>query len=128
MNEQTSRKGEKLGWSVGWIGGYSWVVIMSIIFIYQGKIVEGLLGLVQFILWIGCVVYFAPWRHPNTMYLYLMLPLYVLFFISAGWLIWAFGGVSDFKGINLLEYFWFLPILIPIPILYKKKWNKHVVD
>lgn len=32
MEVNSSRRGEKIGWTVGWIGGFLWIVILSIIF------------------------------------------------------------------------------------------------
>lgn len=33
-----SRKGEKIGWIDGWIGGFIWLCILSIVWLVQGKL------------------------------------------------------------------------------------------
>lgn len=98
------RKGEKLGWTLGFYGGFLWVVVFSIIFFWQKKIIEGALGMAIVIVAITVISLFSPWRMPNTKYWKLYLFPYTVFIISIGWAIWAFGGVRklDLNWWNLL--------------------------
>lgn len=125
MSETSSRRGEKIGWTVGWIGGFFWVAILSLVFLYQGKYLEGILGLLQVVIWTLSVYYFAPWRHPDKIYFVLLLPLYGIFFTVIIWSIWAFGGLSALNEFNRLDFLWIFPALLPLPFLYKRKWNDN---
>ena len=40
-----SRRGEKLGWTLGWCGGFVWVVILAIVAWVQGKTLHAAAGL-----------------------------------------------------------------------------------
>jgi len=116
------RSGEKIGWSAGWSGGFIWVIILSVMFFFQGKPVQCFSGLALCAGAFALIVICAPWRHPATAYWKLMLPIYVLFFASAGWALWAFGGL-DGSGLHWWCFLWILPALIPLGTLGKKKWS-----
>ncbi|WP_296749061.1 hypothetical protein [Thiobacillus sp.] len=115
------RKGEKIGWTWGWIGGFLWVAIVGMIFLAQGRIAAGCTGLLVFVAAIWTTRRFAPWRHPTTPYWRLYLGLYLLLLLTILWAIWAFGGLRDeqFNGWMLL---WLLPILTPMFINGRKIW------
>jgi len=83
------RSGEK----IGWIGGFIWIVALSIIFVIQGKHAESASGFVLVIAALVSVILTAPWKHPNTAYWKLMIPIYLVCFLSIGWAIWSFGGI-----------------------------------
>lgn len=73
------RIGEKIGWTAGWIGGFIWVFILSIVFLFQGKSVQGLLGIILTAVAVIAVAFFTPWRFASTPYWKLMLAPYGLF-------------------------------------------------
>jgi hypothetical protein len=119
----TKRRGEKVGWVAGWIGGFVWVAILSIVFICQKKFGQGLLGMVLTAAAIATIFCFAPWRHPLTAYWKLMLAPYGMFCITIAWAIWSYGGIEscDLNWWNLL---WIIPSLSPFGILSNRKWEK----
>jgi len=116
------RQGERIGWSAGWAGGFIWVFVLSIVFLFQGKIEQGLLGMVLVGAAMFTIAFFAPWRFASTYYWKLMLAPYGMFFISIAWAIWSYGGFSSvgLTGWNLL---WLLPVLLPLGSLSRKKWS-----
>jgi len=116
------RRGEKIGWLAGWIGGFSWVAILSIVFMARGQWTPGCAGILLVLVAWGTVVFLSPWSRPKTPYWKLVLGPYVLFLSAAVWAIWAFGGIkwSDWNGWNLL---WVLPLFIPIGILNNRCWD-----
>ncbi len=118
------RKGEKIGWIAGWFGGFIWMILLSIIWIYQNKIIEGISGIILFTIAIILVFILAPWKHPNTKYWKLMLPIYVLFFISVALSFYSFGGLKS-SGINWMSFFWIIPCLIPFATVGNLKWNRN---
>jgi hypothetical protein len=63
-----TRRGEKRGWSLGWVGGSLWMVVASGSGFLGGRIVAGVVGLVLFAGSLGLVRFLAPWRHPRTAY------------------------------------------------------------
>ncbi len=117
----TSRSGEKAGWTFGWIGAFLWVAILAGIFLVQEKTVEGLLGLGLTVLGAVFVVLFAPWRHRETRYMLLMLPLYLVFFASAAWAVNAFGGWRE-SGLSGWQAALVFPFLLPVFIIGRRRW------
>ena len=115
------RKGEKAGWTWGWIGGFLWVAIIAVIFLAQGKTVEGGIGLLLFVAALLATRQFAPWRHPATPYWRLYLWLYFLFMLTIPWAIWGFGGLGD-ERLNGWMLLWLLPLLTPVVINGRKTW------
>lgn len=63
-----NRKGEKIGWTAGWMGGFIWVAVLSAVFLFQGKFIQGLSGLVLVFIAGSSIFYFSPWRFPSTLY------------------------------------------------------------
>jgi len=110
-----NRRGEKIGWVGGWLGGFIWVLLMSVIFLVQEKLIQGFLGLVLFCLAACLILIKAPWKHPDTPYWKLMLPVYVVFLASVAWVVWY--------GFDWRTTFWILPILIPLGTMGRRRWN-----
>jgi uncharacterized membrane protein YfcA len=69
-----NRRGEKLGWTLGGLGGSLWMIPVSILSFWSGRFVFGLVGLGLFALAVTSVVYLAPWRHPRVRCWRLLLP------------------------------------------------------
>ena len=116
------RKGEKIGWTVGWFGGFIWVAGLSAIFLFQEKWLQGLLGLLLVIVAFVSVIFFAPWRHPSTHYWKLMICPYGALFTSLIWAVWSYGGAKA-AGLNWWNIFLLLLLLIPFRSFYKRKWS-----
>jgi hypothetical protein len=115
------RMGEKIGWTAGWMGGFIWVFVLSIVFYFQGKSVQGLLGLTLTVIATITVLIFAPWRFSSTPYWKLMLAPYCLFFFSIVWAIWSYGGLGSL-GFNWWNLLWLIPLLLPFGSWSKRKW------
>jgi hypothetical protein len=47
---------------------------------------------------------------------------YAMFFVSAAWAIWEYGGPHSI-GFSWWSLLLLLPLLIPIGSLYNKKWS-----
>ncbi len=121
------RKGEKAGWTWGWIGGFLWVAIVALVFLAQGKIAAGCTGLLVFVTAIWAIRRFAPWCHPATPYWRLYLSLYLLFLLTIPWAIWEFGGLGD-EQLNGWLLLGLLPTLTPIFINGRKTWAEGERD
>lgn len=118
----TDRKGEKIGWTAGWLGGFIWVLALSLVFLSQGKVTQGLLGILLSGAAIIAILYFAPWRHQTTPYWKLMLAPYGLFFLSIVWAVWSYGGLEAI-GLNWWNLLWLIPCLSPFGMLSNRKWS-----
>lgn len=118
------RQGEKIGWVVGWYGGFLWVALLAILFLGQGKRMEGLTGL-TLVVFAGLAIHvFAPWRHPKTLYWRLMIPPFVVLFGTVVWGVWAYGGLEA-NGLDGWSFFLFLPLLLPFGSVGKKRWHEE---
>lgn len=118
----SDRRGEKIGWVAGWCGGFVWVVVLSIVFFVQGKMIPGALGLLLSMLAVVGIVRSSPWRHPRARYWKLMLVPYALFLASAAWAVWAFGGLAR-AGVDAWMLLWLVPLLLPFWTVGRKKWT-----
>lgn len=116
------RRGEKVGWTGGFLGGFLWVLILSIVLLFQGSRDHALLGFIITAIAGFSILYFSPWRFPSTPYWKLMLLPYGMFFASVAWAIWAYGG-PDSIGFSWWSLLLLLPLLVPIGSLYNKKWS-----
>lgn len=119
------RMGEKIGWTAGWTGGFIWVLILSIVFLFQGKTEQGLLGIVLVLTSMFIIILFAPWRFSSTHYWKLMLAPYGMFFLSIVWAVWSYGGFGVI-GLNWWNLLWLVPMLTPFGIVSKRKWSDAV--
>ncbi len=122
-----NRRGEKIGWTAGWAGGFIWVFILSIVFLFQGKIEQGVLGMVLAGASLFMILFFAPWRFASTHYWKLMLAPYGIFFLSIAWAIWSYGGLSAI-GLNWWNLLWLLTMLTPFGVLSKRKWTDSIAQ
>ena len=116
------RNGEKLGWIGGWSGGFIWVVILSIVMLVQAKAMQGGLGLALAGLAGILIIVTAPWKHPDTPYWKLMLPVYVMLAGCLVWAAWSYGGAEGL-GINRWNVFIILPVLVPFGTVGRKRWK-----
>lgn len=123
----THRRGEKIGWTASWIGGFIWVAILSIMFLFQKKIAPGILGMFLTGAAIVVICSFAPWRHPLTPYWKLMLVPYGIFFLSIAWVIWGYGGLESI-GLNWWNVLWIIPALSPFGLLSNRKWAESDIQ
>ena len=116
------RKGEKAGWTWGWLGGFIWVAALATLFFFQGKCGPGWAGIALVALAVAAILCCAPWRFPRTPYWKLMLAPYAVFLLSAVWAFWGFGGFKE-SGLNWWNFLWLASILSPLLILGRRKWS-----
>ena len=117
-----NRRGEKIGWIGGWMGGFIWLIILSVVWIIQNKISNGALGIILFTVAIILILRYAPWKNPDTKYWKLMLPIYSVFFISIALCIYLYGGLRS-VGLNWMSFFWLIPCLIPFVTMGNRTWK-----
>jgi len=115
------RKSEKIGWIGGWLGGFLWVCLLSIMWFVQGKIINGIMGLVLFSIAVFFITVMTPWKYPETKYWKLMLPLYVVLIVSAS--LFLFEGELDKMGLTWWSILWLIPIFIPFATMGSRRWN-----
>ena len=117
------RKQEKIGWIGGWLGGFIWVLILSIVFFVQGKAMQGGIGLLIVFMACAAIVMFSPWRHPQTLYRKLMMPVYVLFVAALIWALWSFENPETMGFNSWWSLLILLPALTPFWTVGKRRWD-----
>ncbi len=116
------RTGEKLGWLGGWAGGFVWVLALAILFLFRGQLIDGLVGLALAGLGYGAIVFFMPWRYPETRYWRLLIAPYLAMFAAIPWAIRSFGP----EAINTLSWWQLLPLLAvlsPFATIGWRRWG-----
>ena len=116
------RRGEKIGWLAGWLGGFIWLAILSLIWLIQGRTVAGIAGMFLFALAVITIHRCSPWRHPATAYIRLMLPIYALLLAAIGLCVWLMedAGRCGFKWPSVLAL---TPAALPLIIAGRRRWN-----
>ncbi|OBS29846.1 hypothetical protein A9O67_08410 [Tepidimonas fonticaldi] len=118
-----ARRGEKLGWSLGWAGGFAWVAALALVFAIQAKWAVALGGLVIVLLAALAVVRGAPWRHPQTRYWRLMMAPLLLELLAV---FWAWHGLAGDRpsGDALTPWMlvWMLPLVLPMFTFGSRRW------
>ncbi len=115
------RRGEKIGWTGGWIGSFIWVIALGVVWIFQGNLTDGIIASILFAFSIILVVKLSPWKHPKIKYWKLMVPIYTVFLIAAIFGVYVLNGFDD---LSKIQYgLWIFPCFTPIFILGNKKWN-----
>ena len=115
------RKGEKSGWTLGWSGGFIWVLLLAVVRMAQGDLLQALAGGILVIMAVIAIRTLAPWRHPMQPYWTLMSPLYLNLFLSLAWLLWLSGGMAQL-GLSPWSLFLLLPLLLPLYLNGKRRW------
>jgi hypothetical protein len=119
----SERKQEKIGWVGGWLGGFIWVVILSVVLLFQGHNLEAGIGLLIAGISSAAILLFAPWRHPQTPYRRLMLPIYLLIMAAVGWAVWSWGGWREMGVTSWWSALILLPVLLPFWTVGNRRWE-----
>ncbi|HDP34750.1 MAG TPA: hypothetical protein ENN29_06515 [Candidatus Hydrogenedentes bacterium] len=119
-----SRRGEKLGWTGGFAGGFLWILPLGCVRLAQGHYGEGVVTLGLFVFAMTLVIALAPWRHPATPYYVLLLPVYAVFFVGVAWAVHMYGGLEA-AGLKIWNLSWALPCLSPLFLLWNRRWRNE---
>jgi hypothetical protein len=88
------RRGEKLGWTVGMLGGTAWMFILAPCAFFAGEWRIGGFALAAGFCVVGLVIHLAPWKHPSTRLWKLFLPPVGVMILTASVLaIWVRHGL-----------------------------------
>lgn len=117
------RKGEKLGWTLGWLGGFLWILVFSIIWLFQGDLLNGFIGIILVIIAIKFILRYAPWKNPQTKFWKLMLPIYTIFMIGVIFMMIVL--LTSWKELIYIQYgLWIIPCFTPLIIMGRRTWNQ----
>jgi len=119
-----SRRGEKAGWIFGIAGAISWVPLMSVIFLFTGKITAGVTGILLFAASFYIIIKKTPWKNPDTPYIKLFVPVILILFTSVLWLLLSFDAFSS-DNFPFSVFIFILPVFIPFFTTGKKKWSDN---
>jgi hypothetical protein len=117
------RAGERFGWVGGWLGGFIWVAILSAVFAVQGRFAAAGVGLLLVCLSVATVLLGAPWRHPDTPYWKLMLPVYATLLAALAWLFWLWDG-PEYLGLTHWHLLLLVPLLMPFKTVGRRRWRE----
>ena len=116
------RTGEKAGWIAGWAGTFSWVIVMTALAAAWGRTVYALALAGIAVLAALCIVRRTPWRHPDTRYWILFLPLYLLLAGAVG--LCAAMAVAMGENIgNPMAWIAMFPLFIPFFTIGRRRWT-----
>ena len=121
------RRGEKFGWIGGWLGGFLWLGLLSAVWLLKNKISNGMIGIAVFVVSIIVIIITGPWKHPNTKYWKLMLPIYLLLFCSIALSIYLYGGLESI-GLKWTAFFLVIPCFIPFVTTGNRTWNSSAIQ
>lgn len=115
--------GAKWGWTLGGLGAFCWVPVLSVVLLMQGSIWGGVLSLATALLAMLYIVRITPWRFPDTPFWKLYLGLFLLSVACASSIIifWRPDGQGGVKNLWMLVYL--MPMLTPFFTMYGKTWT-----
>jgi len=116
------RQGEKWGWIGGWLGSFLWLLLLSGVCLYQGRLMVGLLGASFFVVAVATIFLAAPWRHPATPYWKLLIPVYGVFTASGGLAVATAGGLGQ-SGLSPWSLTFLVVLFVPLFTVGKRTWN-----
>jgi len=119
------RRQEQIGWVGGWLGGFVWVLLLSVSLLVRGETWPAVIGLLISAFACTAIGFFAPWRHPRTTYRRLLAPLYVLFFCAVGWGVWSFGGLRQIGIHSWWSLLLLMPIMLPLWMGGNRRWQDN---
>lgn len=115
------RRGEKIGWLAGWTGGFLWLAILSVLWLLQGKAMHSAAGIVLVTAGVAMIFSLAPWKHPDTKYWKLMLPLYAVLMAAVAVTVCLEGGIEGL-GLSGWSALACLPLFIPFMTAGGRIW------
>jgi hypothetical protein len=116
-----NRRGEKLGWTGGLLGGTVWMFIFAAYGFLGGDWRFGAVALGGGLCVVGLVIHLAPWKHPTTRYWKLFLPPVAVMILTAGVIVICWGhGLSPLNWVPALLCI-FIPLLVPD--IRGKRWE-----
>lgn len=116
-----NRRGEKLGWIFGLLGGTVWMFVLAAYGLFGGNWRFGAIALGGGLLVVGLLIQLAPWKNPTTRYWKLFLPPIEVMILTAGVLITCWGhGLSTLNWIPI-----FLCIFLPFAVsdIRSRRWE-----
>lgn len=116
-----SRRGEQLGWLIGWAGGFLWIIALALLFIVRGQFLMGLAGMALAGLGYGAVVLMRPWRHPHVRYWRLLLLPYLALAAALPWAIFGFGSEAAAQ-LSAWQALILLPLCSPFITIGWRRW------
>jgi hypothetical protein len=112
----------KLGWLLGWAGGFLWIVVLALVFSSRGQLLVGASGLCLATLGYSAVFVLRPWRFSSTRMWRLMLLPYLAMLAGIPWAIWGFGAEAA-EALSAWQLLLLLPVLSPMFSMGWRRWG-----
>ena len=118
-------RSQQYGWIFGWLGGFIWVAILAVVALAQGKRLQAAVGALLVVAAISAVLAFAPWRHPAITFRRLMLPIYLILFLSVWWGVWLLEDPRSLGFNSWWSLFLLGPLLLPLWTVGRRRWQDN---
>jgi hypothetical protein len=113
--------GPRLGWWVGGLGSLLWLPIMSVVWLAQGNVSGGLLGLLLTAVGVAYLLLLAPWRCPRTPMRRLFLGFIVILLAAAALAVWQYRQTLTSGSSASLLVLWTL--FLPVFTMGRRSWS-----
>ena len=121
MNNQ---RGPRLGWTLGGIGAFVWLIAMAAGLIAKGNLLGAAACAASFAFAVGYIFRFAPWKYEDTAFWKLYVGLFFIMVAAAVVLlaVWEPGASALKSHAYVLMYL--IPGLIPAFTIGRKTWKE----
>lgn len=120
-----ARRGEKLGWTLGWLGSSIWLLLAALGFFAGGQWIYGLCALGFYLMVIASMVHLAPWKHPRTRLWRLALPGFAVIVFAASLFISLENRQGsrwdDLRHLGAM----FISVLLMGLTMGRRRWGDH---
>jgi hypothetical protein len=114
MQSSTSDIGPKIGWVGGFLGASLWLIILAVVHLVNHDLWAGFLGLLLYLVCLGCIVSLRPWKHPRTRLWKLYTATITPLLLAAGLFYWREEpldlSLSAILGVASVLFILFLPV------------------
>lgn len=115
------RRGEKIGWIGGWLGGTLFFPIGAVVWLSCYNIPAATIALMVYIGFVSLAFTITPWKYPQTKYWKLLLPYYLLLIVGTALLLMT--GFHNIQGsFKYFSAFYLLPAVLPFFTVGEKTW------
>jgi hypothetical protein len=125
-NGRASRRGEKWGWTGGFLGSSLWIAVMGIVLLYRGDVAAGLVAFALYGASLALLFLLLPWRNPDRSMGLLLAGTMAPIFAAIGLTIYYYFVRVDplVAGVQPLSFLW-ITVFIPLFFRFgKRTWNE----
>jgi len=111
----------KSGWIFFTVSSFIWILPFCVFWFIKSKILFSISGTLLCLAGIGGIIFFAPWKFPDTRLWKLLIFPYAIFLLSVFLLVYDLTGFKNLK--EILYGLWLIPCFTPFLTLGWRKWS-----